>query len=42
MLADIAKINLDNYHTTVVGKDDEDLPVIEKTKKLKGVYETKG
>ena len=35
ILAGIARINLDNYHTVVVGKDEEDLPVIEKTKKLK-------
>ena len=38
MLANLAKINLDNYHTTVVGSDREDLPVIQKTKKLMEVY----
>ena len=38
MLAGIAKINLESYHTTVVGKDEEALPVIKKTKKLMEVY----
>ena len=38
MLAGIAKINLENYHTAVVGKDEEALPVIKKTKKLMEVY----
>ncbi len=37
-LVNISGINLDDYHTTVVGKDDEDLPVIEKTKKLMEIY----
>ena len=38
MLAEIAKMNLENYHTVVVGKDEEDLTVINKTKKLMEVY----
>jgi hypothetical protein len=37
-LARLAEINLDDYHTTVVGTDTEDLSVIEKTKKLKEIY----
>jgi len=40
-LSEIAGINLDNYHTTIVGKDEEDLSVIDKTKKLKDVYSIK-
>lgn len=38
MLAEIVKMNLENYHTVVVGKDEEDLTVINKTKKLMEVY----
>lgn len=34
----IAKINTSDYHTVVVGTDSEDLPIIEKTKKLKQTY----
>ncbi len=37
-LVNIARINIEDYHTTVVGKDDEGLPVIEKTKKLMEIH----
>jgi hypothetical protein len=37
-LVGISGINLEDYHTVVVGKDEEDLPVIQKTKKLMEVY----
>jgi hypothetical protein len=42
LLANVAKINIDNYHTVVVGLDDEDLPIIEKTSELKSKYDAKG
>jgi hypothetical protein len=34
-LEGIANIDISDYHTTVIGGGDEELPVIEKTKKLK-------
>ena len=37
-LVGISGINLEDYHTVVVGKDEEDLPVIQKTKKLMEAY----
>jgi hypothetical protein len=37
-LGSIAGINLEDYHTVVVGKDEEDMGIIPKTKKLMGVY----
>lgn len=40
-LEGIANIDISDYHTIVVGKDDEDLPVIQKTKKLREVYNIK-
>ena len=42
LLAEIAKIDMADYHTVVVGTDREDLPVIEKTQKLKETYKPKG
>jgi len=42
LLGGIAKIDMADYHTVVVGTDSEDLPVIEKTKKLKETYKPKG
>ena len=42
LLAGIAKIDIADYHTVVVGTDSEDLPVIEKTQKLKETYKPKG
>lgn len=42
LLANVVKINIDNYHTVVVGLDDEDLPIIEKTSELKSKYDAKG
>lgn len=35
LLGNFLKIDIGNYHTTVVGLDDEDLSVIDKTNKLK-------
>ena len=37
-LEGVANIDIDDYHTTVVGGGDENLPVIERTKKLKERY----
>jgi hypothetical protein len=31
-----------NYNTTIIGLDNEDLPVIDKTNKLKEKYNAKG
>jgi hypothetical protein len=42
LLASIAKIDMADYHTVVVGTDSEDLPVIEKTQKLRETYESNG
>ncbi len=41
-IAKLININLDNYHTVIVGTDKTGLPVIEKTKKLKDIYDAKG
>jgi hypothetical protein len=37
-LGSIAGIKLEDYHTVVVGNDEDNLPVIQKTKKLMEVY----
>lgn len=42
MLSSITQSSLDDHHQTVVGLDDENLPVIEKTEKLKQTYDAKG
>ena len=42
VLSDLGGLNIDDYHTTVVGIDDKDLPLIEKTETLKKVYDAKG
>ena len=41
VLSEIAGIDLDNYHTAIVGKDEENISVIDKTKKLRDVYSVK-
>jgi hypothetical protein len=42
LLGDIAKINMPDYEMVVVDTDKEVLPIIEKTKKLKEIYKSKG
>jgi hypothetical protein len=42
LLADVAKINMSDYETVVVDTDEEVLPVIEKTEKLRESYKSNG
>jgi|GEM_PF-5848896 hypothetical protein len=42
LLTNLVNMDFTNYNTTIIGLDNEDLPVIDKTNKLKEKYNAKG